>query len=307
MAREYAQLHHSMWKPGDFRDLSPMAKLLYVTLMSQPEISQCGLLPLNANRWKTITGMSLKDVSASLDELVEQRFVITDEEEAEVLIRTFVKWDNGFGSPTRLRGIWKAITTVSSSAIRTALRDECERLGISWGYTAKDGGYVELGDPFGDIPDTPVDTPLDTPTDTPSDTAATRYAIPCGSGSGNGSGNGSGSGTRARKNSDEYSEPFERFWEVYPRKTAKGAAAKAFEDARKRAGSAQQLVDAARSFAADPNLPDAAYVPHASTWLNQSRYLDGSLPARADGKPSWDDNVAAWGNLRSPDLRAVES
>ncbi len=71
---------------------------------------------------------------------------------------------------------------------------------------------------------------------------------------------------------------FEQFWEIYPRHTARGAAQDAW---RKRVnGNALDVLERARCYALDPNLPEPQFIPHASTWLNQRRWEDGPLPPR---------------------------
>jgi hypothetical protein len=71
---------------------------------------------------------------------------------------------------------------------------------------------------------------------------------------------------------------FEFFWKAYPRKTAKGAARSAYAKALVKA-TAEQILDGATQYAADPNR-DPAFTPHGSTWLNQERWLDEALPPR---------------------------
>ena len=71
---------------------------------------------------------------------------------------------------------------------------------------------------------------------------------------------------------------FDEFWKIYPRKTAKGAATAAWVKARKKA-SAEDLIFAAERYRDDPNR-DPSFTAHASTWLNQERWLDDPLPAR---------------------------
>lgn len=73
---------------------------------------------------------------------------------------------------------------------------------------------------------------------------------------------------------------FDVFWDVYPRKVGKPVAARAFDKAIARAGSAAVVVDGARRLAADPNLPEKQFVPHPSTWLNRDGWADEALPAR---------------------------
>ena len=90
---------------------------------------------------------------------------------------------------------------------------------------------------------------------------------------------------------------FAEFWSIWPkeRRQGTGKAREAFANAV--AGKAVQgrkrpptdpaaIIAGARRFAEDPNLPhdEPTFIPYASTWLNQDRWLDGPLaPRRSNG------------------------
>lgn len=80
----------------------------------------------------------------------------------------------------------------------------------------------------------------------------------------------------------ELDELWSKFWEIYPRHSATSAARRSFAKAYKKAGDA--VIEGARRFATDPNLPPKQFIPHASTWLNQGRWDDEPLPARQMSK-----------------------
>lgn len=79
------------------------------------------------------------------------------------------------------------------------------------------------------------------------------------------------------KPSLETSNSFELFWAAYPRKTAKGAARKAWDKCNSLVYS--EIIEGAKRFAADPNR-DATFTPHPATWLNGERWLDEPLPPK---------------------------
>jgi hypothetical protein len=81
------------------------------------------------------------------------------------------------------------------------------------------------------------------------------------------------------KNQPSVSDLFDEFWAVYPRKVGKDAARRGFSAAARKVG-AQVVLDGARRFAADPNLPEAQFIPHPSTWLSRGSWDDEALPAR---------------------------
>ena len=66
------------------------------------------------------------------------------------------------------------------------------------------------------------------------------------------------------------SDGFDLFWEAYPRKVSKGAAAKAWKAAIKKA-SADEIVGGVKRFKFSD---DPQFIPHPATWLNAERWAD---------------------------------
>lgn len=109
-----------------------------------------------------------------------------------------------------------------------------------------------------------------------------------------------------REEIDKDSVAFDDFWSIWPRKDAKKGASAAWDRAVKRA-SAQEIVDAARAYAASPHRPEKQYVPHAATWLNGDRWTD-PLPEPRGGRLSAVDTGAAADAIlahQPPRLRAL--
>jgi hypothetical protein len=84
--------------------------------------------------------------------------------------------------------------------------------------------------------------------------------------------------TMVRKPVDDHDPLFNEFWETYPRRSAKGAARRAWSRAAAVADPHAIIAGAAR-YASDPNREDT-YTAHPATWLNGERWLDEPLPAR---------------------------
>lgn len=74
---------------------------------------------------------------------------------------------------------------------------------------------------------------------------------------------------------------FADFWDVYPRKTARAAALKAWAKAIKTAD-AQEILAGALRYSQDPNR-EAQFTAYPATWLNAGRWEDEPLPARSGG------------------------
>jgi DNA-binding transcriptional regulator YhcF (GntR family) len=94
--------------------------------------------------------------------------------------------------------------------------------------------------------------------------------------------------TRKTSKRYEYSDEFETFWNIYPRKDSKRRALTAFNNALKRA-TLEELCAGAARYANDPNRV-AQYTKHAATWLNGDCWLDEPLPARRVSDP-WGDRI----------------
>jgi hypothetical protein len=70
---------------------------------------------------------------------------------------------------------------------------------------------------------------------------------------------------------------FEDFYRNYPRKTAKGAARKAWD--RLSPEDQEKAVEGALAYSNDPNR-DESFTAYPATWLNAERWLDEALPPR---------------------------
>jgi hypothetical protein len=100
-------------------------------------------------------------------------------------------------------------------------------------------------------------------------------------------------------------EGFEDFWRVYPRRTGKGSARKAWVQARKRATFDQILIGADRFAAALAKAhTEERFVPHPATWLNADRWSDESLPA-SNGVPGPRVNAGTAAVMRAMERRGL--
>jgi hypothetical protein len=72
---------------------------------------------------------------------------------------------------------------------------------------------------------------------------------------------------------------FEEFWNYYPKKVDKGAALRAFRKAAKNEDLAL-VIEGAKRYAEDANLPDKQYIKNPATWLNAEAWNNGPLPER---------------------------
>ncbi len=142
MARKEARIFTSIWdEDDDFVKLTSGAQRLYLFVLSQPDLSFCGVLHTAPNRWskRCASGMTPKLILAQAVELHESRFVLLDQDTDELWVRSFIKLDGvlkrmnlvvalarDFGKvhskPIRL-GIVNAIQKAFPDGIQDGLRD----------------------------------------------------------------------------------------------------------------------------------------------------------------------------------------
>lgn len=112
-----------MWEPGsEFRQLSPLAQWAYMMLLSQPQISNLGMLAYTPEKWVRLAiGATPPQLEAAIGELEERRYLIIDRETGELLVRTFIKHDKVWSQPKLVINARVIINQVESDAIRSYL------------------------------------------------------------------------------------------------------------------------------------------------------------------------------------------
>lgn len=307
MARNYGRIATAIWRDEDFLALSTDARFTYLMLLSQPNISPCGVLELTERRWARNLGF---DCGPALDELVAHRFLVIDQDTEEVLIRTFVKWDGGANNDLRRRAITDSAEAVASLSLRAAIAPELVRNGLdkapSKPYRSPiealseahrepmDSPSIEPRSPVEGrrvvvkkrIPEpqpqpltttqnqSPSDSPSIVDTSTPEPPAAPAETAMKG---------------KPRLPSGLRSA-FEEFWAAYPRRTARAEAERKFAIAARDTEPAL-IVAAAKRYAAAVANSEPRFIAHPSTWLHQGRWDDEPV-AQAVGairRKPWED------------------
>src|SRR5581483_10905716 len=120
VARAYGSIKTTVWEPeGDFRRLSPLAQWTYFMLVTQPQISNLGMLPFTPQKWVRFAfGMTLDQLEGYVAELEEARFVLVDRETGELLVRTFIRHDAVWKQPKLVTNARKLIREVEAETIR---------------------------------------------------------------------------------------------------------------------------------------------------------------------------------------------
>lgn len=182
MARSHGRILSSIWMDADFLACSARAQRLYLFLLSQPDLSHAGLLPLRERRWASkVTDLDATNIAEDLCELRDARFILFDRDTEELLIRTFVRNDGIYKQPKVMIRLREDASEMESPELRAAFIAEIRRLPLDELSDAPGGPNRDqpstreavakaikgIEEDFGTAPEYPIERVSDTPTDTP--------------------------------------------------------------------------------------------------------------------------------------------
>ena len=143
MARSHGRVMATIWNDPDFLALEEGPQRLYLFLLSQPDLSHAGLVPMRIRRWaKKVANCTTADIEKHLNTLADSRFLLVDDETEEVLIRTFVRNDGVYKQPKVMLRMREDARQIESATLRAAFSAELHRLPLdelSTAGTGRDG------------------------------------------------------------------------------------------------------------------------------------------------------------------------
>ena len=144
--RKEARIFTSIWNDGTFLALSPREQRMYFFLLSQRDLSFCGVLSLRMRRWaRSAQGLTVAQVEEDLEGLArpsQQGFaegssqepgrplIVVDEDTEEVFVRSLIRHDGIWKIPNLLKAAREAATLVESRTILAELLGELQRLPV---------------------------------------------------------------------------------------------------------------------------------------------------------------------------------
>lgn len=306
MARSEARVLVDIWDDEDFLVLSPAAQRMFLFLISQRDLEHTGVIALRERRWaKGAAGMTAADVVAALGELEHARFVVLDEEAEELLVRSFIRRDKVFKQPNVMRSATDRVDEIKSRRLREELLVELHRIVETESMSESALEMVEemrgaLAKACGNPSRNPSVGGSGEATDVGSEKGCQLRLGEWGMGNGEevevqdqnpghpDAKSTNGEEPPGRRSTDKTgkrpsthpkltwadkeidADPlFAAFWDAYPRKADKGDARKAWLSAlRNKAVAAQQLVEAAAHYRADPTR-ERQFTKLPATWLNK--------------------------------------
>lgn len=299
MARSEARLSVEIWTDPDFRALSPQGQRMFMFLISQADLNHTGLIALRERRWaQAATGMTVADVQRDLKELEAARFAVIDWDAEELLVRSFIRRDKVYRQPQVLSVAAEQLTLVTSLPLRVALRVELERIAE---LEMPANSMPLIAKMIDQLPAATETAILDTPHEAPVGEGGQH---PTDQGTAQGAGQALGDwgvSTTVTTDSPNPQAPipnpqpslvdlpadaikpkaradpnaFEAFWEIYPRREAKGAAKTAWAKAIKVAP-VDVILAGARAYRDDGarRRSEPKFTKLPATWLNAECWTD---------------------------------
>ena len=131
MARSEARLFTSIWRDPHFLSLEVGPQRLYMFLLSQDDLTYCGVIPLRPSRWAPkAAGLTVADIEQSLKvlEAAPRVFVMADWDTGELFVRSLLRRDEIWRQPNLLKRAREDAAQIESPRIRAALLAELRRL-----------------------------------------------------------------------------------------------------------------------------------------------------------------------------------
>lgn len=122
MARNHARLLTSIWRNDRFRQLDAGAQRLYMLLISQPDLSTCGVLAYNPKRWASMArDTTVAHIDTASGALVAFGFVAIDHDTDELGVMRFLHHDGVLTQPNILKSAARAYDAIHSSPIQQSV------------------------------------------------------------------------------------------------------------------------------------------------------------------------------------------
>jgi hypothetical protein len=145
-SRSEARVFTSIWDDEAFIALPAGRQRMYLFLLSQPDLSYCGLIPLRERRWaRKASDLTADQVQAALQGLAEPLpeglpqglpegsggpLILVDEDTEEVFVRSLIRHDGIWKIPNLLKSAREAATLIESPLILAVLLSELRRIPV---------------------------------------------------------------------------------------------------------------------------------------------------------------------------------
>lgn len=128
MSRTYARIKVGIWHDDTFRALSSHSQHLYFTLLTDPDLSYCGIADWRPKRIAARAGAWMPEqVEMAACELLDNRMLFICEDTEEVLVRSFVRHDGVLQNAKLAVSAANAVGSIASNGLRGVVVSELIR------------------------------------------------------------------------------------------------------------------------------------------------------------------------------------
>jgi hypothetical protein len=128
----YVKLSRLIWTDHDFTAVPAMAQRLYLFLISQPDITHVGIVPLMPGRWERLApDTTPEELLDALKVLEAHGFVVTDHTTHEVWVRSYIVYDEAFKLTNGKKSLVNAYYKVYSDHIKSLVAVILARVGVT--------------------------------------------------------------------------------------------------------------------------------------------------------------------------------
>jgi hypothetical protein len=271
----YVKVVRSIWTDEEWLGLTSTEKLIYLQLISQPNITKCGVLPFVPRRWAHMhPDMDAAGVTEVIGSLEHKGYVFVDRDTEELLVRTYIRYDEAWRQTNGTRGIQIEAQEIMSKRLLDAVVREYEQAsGNTWNKGCDKGNDNPCDEGSDNTRATPL-TPNPYPPTLNPDPEPTLALV---------SQHDSSNAGEAEIVS-QWEMDFKSWWSMYPRKVDKKKAASAFKNLTKgnRALAMQALPEHVEHWEREGTASE--FIPHPTSWLNGKRWEDELVASVPKGK-----------------------
>lgn len=129
MAREFGKLWFSMFQDDDFCEQPLLDKMVYLAMLGQPSVNYAGLTPMSLRRLrKACAPATEREIKAALVRLERKRYIFTDSDSEEQLIRSFIRNDEVWKQPNMMISALRSAGHVESRKLASVLLSELDKV-----------------------------------------------------------------------------------------------------------------------------------------------------------------------------------
>ena len=135
---KYRQIHTTFWNDPLILDLTPEQKYFYIYLLTNPNVTQCGIYEISIRQISYHTGYNNDTISNLLEFFEKMSKIVYSKETNEIAVVNFLKY-NYSASPTVRKCIEKDLENVKN-------KDLIKSMMIAQYLYTKDSVSIEYGD-----------------------------------------------------------------------------------------------------------------------------------------------------------------